>query len=323
MNSRSTRIPRTFSLAATTILGGLALLSGCGGGGTEDSSTPAPTGSGQLSVNIVWPQGESRVIPANALSIKIDLIRSGSTFRSLLIAKPATQANFTELPLGAMSVRATAYPTADGTGNALATTTVSATVSANAPTTVPLTMASTVASLTFSSATVSLAPGGTQNVTVTAKNASGGTVLVPASALTYTSNNPAFVKVTKNSDGSASLAHLVGVGTATITVTEAASGKTKTLPVTVATRISISPTTSTLSVGASATFLASVQGPSNTGVTWSVTEAGGGTISSTGVYTAPATKGTYHVVATSVADPTKKATATVTVQSGTGTVIVD
>jgi hypothetical protein len=48
-------------------------------------------------------------------------------------------------------------------------------------------------------------------------------------------------------------------------------------------------------------------------VTWSVQEAGGGTVSAAGVYTAPATTGTYHVVATSVADTTKNATATVTV----------
>lgn len=46
-------------------------------------------------------------------------------------------------------------------------------------------------------------------------------------------------------------------------------------------------------------------------------EAGGGTITPTGLYTAPATAGTFHVVATSVADPTKSATATVTVTPAT------
>jgi hypothetical protein len=58
-------------------------------------------------------------------------------------------------------------------------------------------------------------------------------------------------------------------------------------------------------------------------VTWSVIELqNGGAISSTGVFTAPANAGTYHVVATSNADESKSATATVivpaagTVQSG-------
>lgn len=50
--------------------------------------------------------------------------------------------------------------------------------------------------------------------------------------------------------------------------------------------------------------------------TWSVVEANGGSITSNGVYTAPATAGTYHVKATSGADSTKSATATVTVTPG-------
>jgi hypothetical protein len=48
-------------------------------------------------------------------------------------------------------------------------------------------------------------------------------------------------------------------------------------------------------------------------VTWSVTEAGGGTVSAAGVYTAPEADGTYHVVATSAAAPSASATATITV----------
>src|SRR5262249_13194886 len=52
----------------------------------------------------------------------------------------------------------------------------------------------------------------------------------------------------------------------------------------------------------------------STPVTWSVKEgASGGTVDAAGNYTAPASGGTVHVVATSVADPTKTATATVTV----------
>jgi hypothetical protein len=45
-------------------------------------------------------------------------------------------------------------------------------------------------------------------------------------------------------------------------------------------------------------------------VTWTAT---GGTVSTTGLYTAPSTTGTYTVKATSVADTTKSASATVTV----------
>src|SRR5262249_18643120 len=75
-----------------------------------------------------------------------------------------------------------------------------------------------------------------------------------------------------------------------------------------------------VSPGANFTFTATVSGTccgQSTGVTWSVQEAGGGTVDSSGRYTAPATLGTYHVVATSVADPSKNAAATVSVSGFT------
>jgi len=60
--------------------------------------------------------------------------------------------------------------------------------------------------------------------------------------------------------------------------------------------------------------MAKVTGASNTAVNWSIKEgAAGGTISASGLYTAPATAGTYHVIATSQADTTKSATLAVTV----------
>jgi hypothetical protein len=59
-------------------------------------------------------------------------------------------------------------------------------------------------------------------------------------------------------------------------------------------------------------FTATVTNASNTAATWVVTEAGGGTVTN-GVYTAPQAPGTYHVVATSVADPTKSVQGTITV----------
>ena len=59
---------------------------------------------------------------------------------------------------------------------------------------------------------------------------------------------------------------------------------------------------------------ATVANAANGAVTWSIQEgATGGTVSTSGLYTAPATGGTYHVVATSVADSTKSATTAITV----------
>jgi hypothetical protein len=82
--------------------------------------------------------------------------------------------------------------------------------------------------------------------------------------------------------------------------------------------IGVSPATATVSAGGSQQFTASVTGSTNTNVTWSAT---GGAVSSSGLYTAPTTAGTYTVTATSAADPTKSGSATVTV-AVTGTVTV-
>ncbi|MBU8898884.1 chitinase [Corallococcus sp. M34] len=78
--------------------------------------------------------------------------------------------------------------------------------------------------------------------------------------------------------------------------------------------VSVSPASLTLQAGQTGQFTATVAGSTNTAVTWSVQEgAAGGAVTAAGLYTAPVTAGTYHVVATSQADPSKSASATVTV----------
>ena len=77
--------------------------------------------------------------------------------------------------------------------------------------------------------------------------------------------------------------------------------------------VTISPAAVNLPPNGSQQFTATVTGATDTSVTWSVQEgASGGTISSSGLYSAPAVLGTYHVVATSSADSTQSATAAVT-----------
>jgi hypothetical protein len=66
-----------------------------------------------------------------------------------------------------------------------------------------------------------------------------------------------------------------------------------------------------LTVQGQRAFTATVTGSTNTAVTWSVKEPDGGAITSGGEYTAPATPGTFTIVATSVADPSKRASAAI------------
>ena len=76
--------------------------------------------------------------------------------------------------------------------------------------------------------------------------------------------------------------------------------------------VAISPTTATLYSGGTQQFTATVSGTMNTALTWSATT---GAVTASGLYTAPSVsaKTTAYVTVTSVADTTKKATATITV----------
>ncbi len=90
--------------------------------------------------------------------------------------------------------------------------------------------------------------------------------------------------------------------------------------------ISINPVIPSLLPGGTTTFTATVTGltgPNAGAVVWSVQEGvAGGSITPAGVYTAPATVGTYHVVAVSQADPTRQAVATVLVGTSNGSTTV-
>ena len=85
-------------------------------------------------------------------------------------------------------------------------------------------------------------------------------------------------------------------------------------PPTPSVTISTSNSAVAVTAGASQTFTATVTGTTNTAVAWSIQEgSAGGTIDAGGKYTAPSTAGTFHIVATSMADPTKTAVITVAV----------
>jgi hypothetical protein len=78
--------------------------------------------------------------------------------------------------------------------------------------------------------------------------------------------------------------------------------------------VSASPAAAAVDACKSVPLTATVTGTTNQSVTWSIQEgAAGGSVTAAGVYTAPAAAGVYHALATSAADPTKAATATLTV----------
>jgi hypothetical protein len=183
---------------------------------------------------------------------------------------------------------------ADGTRKATATVTVLANIAVSiSPAAVTLAAG---ASTTLTATVTGTTSGQSTAVTWSVQESNGGSV---TSAGRYTAPPTAgtfHVVATSAADPSRS-------ASATVTVTP---------PIVV----SVTPATATVTTGGTVGFSATVSGTSggqSTAVTWSVLESGGGTVSASGAYTAPASPGTFHVVATSVADPSRQGTATVTV----------
>jgi hypothetical protein len=164
--------------------------------------------------------------------------------------------------------------------------------------------------------TVTLGPGGAQKfaatvvgtdvtnnaVTWSVDESAGGSI--DASGLYTAPSTPGTFHVRATS-----VAAPTSSGTATVTVTSHTGIS-----------VAVSPASPTVNLHGSIPFVSSVTGSPDTAVIWSVEEAGGGTITSLGAYTAPGSTGTFHVRATSMADPTSYGRATVTVAGSNVTV---
>jgi uncharacterized protein YjdB len=139
-------------------------------------------------------------------------------------------------------------------------------------------------------------------------------------SVNWTSSDEAFATVTNTG-----LVEAIAQGSSTITVTTVDGNKTATCQVTVnqadapIISVNVTPKNPTIEVGNTQQFKATVTGTTNTAVTWTATN---GSITATGLCTAPGESGTYTVTATSVADSTKSDTTTVTVNPTTTDIAV-
>ncbi len=198
-----------------------ALLSGCGGVSRHSPAGLSAPAAGAASFAVRWPapaQVRARLIPAAANSIVVTIKRGGTVIASQTLARPAASLTFPALPVGTLSVSATAYPNANGTGAAQAAATAPLVIADGQSTPLTLTLADTVTSLTVTSTAQSLGVGGTLTLAATAYDTLGSVVLT-GSALGWTSSNPAVATVS-----AAGVVSGVGIGSALITVTDSESG---------------------------------------------------------------------------------------------------
>lgn len=167
-------------------------------------------------------------------------------------------------------------------------------------------------SVSLAPANASVTVGGTVQLTPTVNNSTAGVAWTVAPATLGTiSASGRFTAVTagQGTVTATSMADPTRSASALITVNAATPTPTGSISVTV------SPAAVTVAAGAKARFRANVVNSSQ-GVTWTVT-GGVGTIDANGTFTAGATPGTGSVSAQAVGDPTRTASAEVTVTTAT------
>ena len=267
---------------------------------------------------VSWPASR-----ANANGVDTDRIRSlgvavfqgQAVVDSRFVAKPEQAAPFTSLPAGQYRVAVLARQTADASGPVVGAVGIPLTVEGDKTVEVRFSLTTPIDHIEMYPPVMTLDAFATDQFVLTARDASEGVVLADAGALRFATTDPAVA--TAVSPGVVT-AGVVG-GSVTIRATDVTIGKSAQATVVVRPppTVTVLPTTAAVLPQGGLRFESYVFGPSDPTVVWSVKEgASGGTVTPDGVYTAPATRGVYHVVATSVASPRQKATATVTVGSG-------
>ena len=186
--------------------------------------------------------------------------------------------------------------------------TATSTINSSQKSSVPVTILSAI-SVGISPQSASLMAGQTQQFSATVSGssntgvtwtASGGTI--SGSGLYTAGSSAGSFKVTATSaaDPSQSASATINIQSAT------------------AVSVSVTPSSVSLNSGQTQQFTAAVSGSTNTGVTWTAT---GGTITSSGLYSAGSATGNFAVTATSAADTSKSASAAVTISTGNTTLL--
>ena len=306
------------------------LLTGCGGSGASQflAAAPAADPGGQARVSIIWPPSApagsaltAHAIPAASNSIRIALVdpfNPSGPINAQVLTRPAATATFTGLPVRALTVLVTAFASTDGSGLVLASASGTLNVVSGTTATLTISLGSVVDHLTTTyNAPDIMASDGGVTLGVAGYNLAGDLIPLTPGQLTWATS--AASKVTVSAAGVIAQA---GAGAATITVTDTESGKTLDIPV-LGMTFTVVPASATMSVGDKQLITGTVTGPGDVGVQWSVAgSAGSGSIAPDGTYTAPAAAGAYTVTGISHFDPKRQLSATVTVQSGSGTVTV-
>ncbi|MDE2124993.1 MAG: hypothetical protein KGJ62_00190 [Armatimonadetes bacterium] len=214
----------------------LTAVAGCSNGGAT-----APTGSrsaGALSMTIHWPN-RTRLIPVDSQSITVVVAAGAQILQSQTVPRPATGTNtttvtFPSISPGSVTVTASSYPNADGSGVAQATGALSATIVANKTTTTPaLTMSSTIQHINVTASINPLAVGKTSTLVATATDGENPpeVVLVSPATVKWTADSASAITLAPS--GLTAIATANTAGSHAVTASESESGKSGSVVLTI------------------------------------------------------------------------------------------
>lgn len=323
MKERRFFLAVTATVALLTPL--LALTTGCGGGSQNTGLTSGSTNSTtRVVATVQWPERSRDILaPSSAQSLQLILRGAkpdGSDF-IFTIDRGDNDAAFTqeytspdEARTGEWDVEVHCQSAAGGGGDLVGEANLHTNLKRDGrPLEGPIALRGNIKSIIVNPGQ-EIGVGERKELRFTVRNEKGEILAVGPQAAVFT--------VVEGGERLRILERRIGeglqVGEARVTVrVDDITSSPETVRVVSRVAISIRPEELTLDPGASETFTATVTGTDNKDVLWSIREGSpaGGTITDGGRYTAPATPGEYHVVATSKADPSKSAVAVVHVRA--------
>ena len=128
------------------------------------------------------------MIPVASQSIAITAGRQQGNIATKILARPNTSVTFDNLPVGTITMAATAYPQTNGTGVSHATGATQSTLSSGQTTNFTVTMANTIDRIDLTPANPSLKVAKSVQLTASPRNSAGDLVLTVPSTLEWTSS---------------------------------------------------------------------------------------------------------------------------------------
>ena len=299
------RVAHRLATVQCLALAGALILFACGGGGGSKSSGNAVTPIVSGSITLLGVPADVNV--ADSLQITAQDTVPNDTVVWTVDGVVNGNAEVGTIQGSGTSVTYIA-PAAEGTHVIVATSSKDSTKAASGQ--LRIHRSAAISTMTLSPASLTLNLGGQKQFTVAVTGTGSFN-----SAVTWTAQRGSI-----SSSGLYTAPSTSGSDVVTATsVQDSTKSATSNITVAVGTSITgvtLSPASFTLNTGGQNQFTASVTGTGtfSTAVTWTAQR---GSVSSTGLYTAPSTSGSDVVTATSVQDSTKSATSSITVAVGT------